>query len=52
VSGLPGLSEIPLLGLLFGSHAQSELQTEGAVFVVPSVVETIPTASAELVDIN
>lgn len=51
VSGLPGLSEIPLLGLLFGSHAQSELQTEGAVFVVPSVVETIPTASAELVDI-
>jgi pilus assembly protein CpaC len=51
VSGIPGLSEIPLLGLLFGSHAQSELNTEGAVFVVPSVVESIPNSSAELVDI-
>ena len=51
VSGLPLLSEIPILGVLFGSHAQSDLQTEGAIFVVPSIVETIPTASAELVDI-
>src|SRR4029079_2389235 len=25
VSGLPGLSEIPLLGLLFGSHAHTNL---------------------------
>jgi pilus assembly protein CpaC len=45
------LSEIPILGVLFGSHAQSDLQTEGAIFVVPSIVETIPAASAELVDI-
>jgi pilus assembly protein CpaC len=51
VSGLPLLSEIPILGVLFGSHAQSDLQTEGAIFVVPSIVETIPAASAELVDI-
>jgi pilus assembly protein CpaC len=51
VSGLPLLSEIPLLGLLFGSHSQSDLQTEGAIFVVPSIVETVPAASAELVDI-
>jgi pilus assembly protein CpaC len=51
VSGLPGLSEIPLLGILFGSHSQTNLQTEGAIFVVPSVVETIPTSGAELVDV-
>jgi len=51
VSGLPLLSDIPLLGVLFGSHAQSDLQTEGAIFVVPSIVETIPASSAELVDI-
>jgi len=51
VSGLPLLSEIPLLGVLFGSHSQSNLQTEGAIFVVPSIVETVPAASAELVDI-
>lgn len=51
VSGLPGLSEIPVLGVLFGSHSQSRLLTEGAIFVVPSVVQTIPSSSAELVDI-
>jgi pilus assembly protein CpaC len=51
VSGLPGLSDIPLLGILFGSHSQSKLETEGAIFVVPSVVATIPTKSAELVDL-
>jgi pilus assembly protein CpaC len=51
VSGLPLLSDIPILGVLFGSHAQTDLKTEGAIFVVPSIVETIPAASAELVDI-
>jgi pilus assembly protein CpaC len=51
VEGLPLLSEIPILGLLFGSHSQSELQTEGAIFVVPSIIETVPTSSSELVDI-
>lgn len=51
VSGLPLLSDIPIVGLLFGSHSQSDLQTEGAIFVVPSIVETVPAASAELVDI-
>jgi len=51
VSGLPGLSEIPILGILFGSHSQTNLQTEGAIFVVPSVIETIPSSGAELVDV-
>lgn len=50
VTGLPLLSEIPVLGLLFGSHANLELQTEGAVFVVPSVVEAVPSAAAEMVE--
>jgi pilus assembly protein CpaC len=51
VQGLPILSDIPILGLLFGSHSQSELQTEGAIFVVPSIIESVPTSSSELVDI-
>ena len=51
VSGLPGLSEIPILGILFGTHSQSKLETEGAIFVVPSVVQTVPAASADLVDV-
>ena len=51
VAGLPGLKDIPVLGLLFGSHSQSELETEGAIFVVPSVVQNVPSAAAELVDL-
>ena len=51
VSGLPGLSDIPLLGLLFGSHAQSKLETEGAIFVVPSVIQTVPAEATELVSL-
>lgn len=50
VTGLPVLSDIPVLGLLFGSHSNVELETEGAVFVVPSVVESVPSSAAELVD--
>ena len=51
VTGLPGLSEIPILGLLFGTHSNQDLQSEGAIFVVPSVVQTVPSAAAELVDV-
>lgn len=50
VTGLPILSDIPVLGLLFGSHQNQELETEGAVFVVPSVVQAVSTPAAELVD--
>ena len=50
VTGLPGLSSIPVLGLLFGTHADDELQTEGAIFVVPNVVEAVPSQAAEMVE--
>jgi len=49
VDGLPLLSEIPILGLLFGSHANRELQTEGAIFVVPNVVEAVSGEASEIV---
>lgn len=39
VTGLPLLSEIPILGLLFGSHSDQRQDREGAIFVVPSIVE-------------
>jgi pilus assembly protein CpaC len=51
VSGLPGLSDIPLIGMLFGSHSQSKIETEGAIFVVPSVIQTVPNDASELVSI-
>lgn len=50
VAGLPGLSEVPVLGLLFGSHAQDKIETEGAVFIVPSVVDTVPKSAIELIN--
>jgi len=50
VRGLPGLSEIPILGLLFGSHSDTKNEVEGAIYVVPSIVESIPKGAQELVD--
>ncbi len=50
VTGLPGLSEIPVIGLLFGTHAQEKLDIEGAVFIVPSVVDTVPKSALELIN--
>jgi pilus assembly protein CpaC len=49
-AGLPGLSQIPIIGALFGSVSTQNEQVEGAVFVVPSVVESIPRRASELVD--
>jgi pilus assembly protein CpaC len=39
VSGLPLLSEIPVLGVLFGTHGDQKEDIEGSVFVIPSLVE-------------
>ncbi|MBX3225730.1 MAG: pilus assembly protein N-terminal domain-containing protein [Labilithrix sp.] len=50
VAGLPGLSEIPVLGLLFGTHSNAKDETEGAVFIVPSVVDTVPKSALELIN--
>jgi pilus assembly protein CpaC len=40
IDGLPLLSDIPVLGILFGSHKNDRSELEGAVFIVPSVVES------------
>lgn len=50
VTGLPGLSEIPVLGLLFGTHNNSKAETEGSIFIVPSVVDTVPKSALELIN--
>ncbi|MGA7121492.1 MAG: pilus assembly protein N-terminal domain-containing protein [Polyangiaceae bacterium] len=49
VSGIPILKDIPVLGLLFGAHSNDVEATEGAVFIVPSVIEAVPTSAQELV---
>jgi pilus assembly protein CpaC len=50
VTGVPLLSQIPLIGLLFGSHGDSQEEVEGAIYVVPSVIESIPRGAQEIVD--
>jgi pilus assembly protein CpaC len=50
VDGLPLLSEVPLLGLFFGSHSDRETATENAMFVIPSVVESVSSSSLSMID--
>ncbi len=49
-TGIPILKDIPVLGLLFGSHADAQESTEGAILVVPSVLEQVSNSAQELVD--
>lgn len=49
-SGLPGLSAIPILGGLFGSHARREEQTKNLLLIVPSVVQAVPARGRGMVD--
>lgn len=48
--GIPLLKDIPIIGVLFGTHQNTSEETEGAVFIVPSVVE--PTAKPALEMVN
>lgn len=47
--GLPGLSNIPILGVLFGSHRKASDDVEGAVFIIPSIIETVPRSALEVI---
>jgi pilus assembly protein CpaC len=40
-SGLPLLSQIPILGALFGTHSNVEDQSESIVIIVPTVVDAV-----------
>jgi pilus assembly protein CpaC len=46
-SGLPLLSQIPILGVLFGSHSHSDSDTENVVLIVPSVVDAVSMQDRE-----
>ena len=49
ISGLPLLSEVPVLGILFGSHHNTTTDVEGAIFIIPSVIETVPKSAVEVI---
>lgn len=40
-AGLPVLSQIPILGALFGTHSEVAQETEDVVFIVPSVLDAV-----------
>ena len=50
ITGIPVLKDIPVLGLLFGSHNDDTQGTEGCVIIVPSVITAIPTRVQEMVN--
>jgi pilus assembly protein CpaC len=47
--GIPYLSDIPIIGGLFGTTNDESNEVEGAIFVVPGVVESVPQQAAELI---
>lgn len=50
IRGLPILSEIPVLGVLFGRHSDSAEDVEGALFIIPTAVESVPKPAIEIVN--
>jgi pilus assembly protein CpaC len=44
--GLPWLSQIPVIGLLFGKQTDTSNETENVVFIAPSVVDPLKPARA------
>jgi pilus assembly protein CpaC len=49
-TGLPVLSQIPILGVFFGSHARTESESENIVIIVPSVVDAVSMQDRERVN--
>jgi pilus assembly protein CpaC len=49
IDGLPYLSQIPVIGPIFGTHGDSKTEVEGAIFVVPNVVQAASKQASELV---
>ena len=44
-SGLPGLSQIPILGIFFGSHGRQVERLRNVLIIVPTVVDTVSARS-------
>lgn len=40
--GLPGLSQIPILGVLFGTNARQGEATQNVLFIIPTIVQAVP----------
>jgi pilus assembly protein CpaC len=41
---------IPVLGIFFGGHSNSESDTEGAIYIIPSIIESVPRKAHDITD--
>ncbi len=48
VAGIPGLSSVPLLGRLFGTHTDTRNKTEVVLLITPRVVRNLAVPDASL----
>lgn len=48
VSGLPGVSNLPVVGRLFGVHSDSRAKTEVVLLITPRVVRNLPLPDASM----
>ena len=48
-SGVPGLSQLPIVGPLFGTWAQRSEHTENIIVIVPSVIDAVSLDARERV---
>ncbi len=45
--GLPGLSQIPIVGVLFGTNQRRDENLENLLFIIPTVVQAVPRAQSD-----
>ncbi len=49
-SGIPGLSGIPIIGMLFGVHKKHMEKTKGIIAITPVVIDNVDSESRRLLD--
>jgi type II secretory pathway component GspD/PulD (secretin) len=48
--GIPVLSKIPILGLLFGTRSHEESQAEGVIIITPTVLDHVDRVGKQLLE--
>jgi pilus assembly protein CpaC len=49
-SGIPGLSQIPILGGLFGTHTEQSSETQNVIFIVPTVLDVVSMQQRAMIE--
>ena len=48
--GLPGLSQIPIIGVLFGTNQRRGAAVQNVLFVVPTIVQAVTRQQRNYID--